>query len=60
MDSGLLDSKEAAKFLRVSPSMLIMLRKKHKLPFVQLGRKVMFKRESLIEFIATCTTTQGE
>jgi excisionase family DNA binding protein len=56
----LLDSKEAAAFLRVSQGTLSMLRKKHKLPFVQIGRRVMFRRDSLVEFINSRTTTQGE
>ena len=57
MDSGLLGSKEAAAFLRVSPSMLVSLRKKHGLPHIQLGRKVMFTRDALVAYLESRTTT---
>jgi len=47
----LLTTKEAAQFLRLSPSALHKLRKEGELPFVQLGKKVFFKRESLVEYV---------
>ncbi len=59
MDSGLMDSKEAAAFLRVSPSTLAMLRKKHGLPYIQLGRKVMFQRDALVTYLESRSTTQS-
>jgi len=59
MDSGLLNSKEAAAFLRVSPSMLVALRKKHGLPYISLGRKVMFHRDALVAYLASRSITQS-
>lgn len=59
MDAGLLDSKEAAAFLRVSPSMLVSLRKKYGLPYIQLGRKVMFKRDALLAYLESRSTTRS-
>lgn len=59
MDSGLLDSKEASAFLRVSPSMLVALRKKHGLPYINLGRKVMFQRDALVAYLASRSITQS-
>jgi excisionase family DNA binding protein len=54
-----MDSKEAAAFLRVSPSTLAMLRKKHGLPYIQLGRKVMFQRDALVTYLESRSTTQS-
>ena len=51
-DSNLMDSKEAAAFLRLSMSALYSLRTKHGLPFVKLGKKVLFSKESLLAYIA--------
>jgi excisionase family DNA binding protein len=59
MDSGLLNSKEASDFLRVSPSMLIALRKHHGLPHIRLGRKVMFSRDALVAYLASHSVTQS-
>jgi len=47
----LLNTKEAAQFLRLSPSAIHKLRKEGSIPFVQLGKKVFFKKESLVEFV---------
>lgn len=59
LESGLLNNKEAAEFLRVSPSMLVNLRKHHGLPYIQLGRKVMFQRDALVTYLASRSTTQN-
>jgi len=50
-DLELLTTKEAAQFLRLSPSAIHKLRKEGELPFVQLGKKVFFKKESLVEYV---------
>lgn len=47
----LLNTKEAAQFLRLSPSAIHKLRKEGRLPFVQLGKKVFFTKSSLIEYV---------
>jgi len=47
----LLTTKEAAQFLRLSPSAIHKLRKEGELPFVQLGKKVFFKKETLVEYV---------
>lgn len=59
MDSGLLNNKEAAEFLRVSPSMLVSLRKEHGLPYVRLGRKIMFRLDALVAYLESRTTTHS-
>lgn len=59
MDAGLLNTKEAAEFLRVSPSTLSVLRKKHGLPYIPLGRKVMFQRDALVAYLDSRSTTQS-
>jgi len=50
-DDGLLTTQEAAKFLRVSLSSLYTMRQEDSLPFVQLGRKVMFRKAALLDYI---------
>lgn len=50
-DLELLTTKEAAQFLRLSPSAIHKLRKEGELPFVQLGKKVFFKKETLVEYV---------
>lgn len=47
----ILTTKEAAQFLRLSPSAVHKLRKEGELPFVQLGKRVFFKKESLVEYV---------
>jgi len=51
MDLGLVNTKEAAEILRVSPSALHKMRNEGELPFVKLGRKVFFKKSSLAEYV---------
>ncbi len=50
-DIELLNTKEAAQVLRLSPSAVHKLRKEGSLPFVKLGKKVFFKKESLVEYV---------
>lgn len=50
-DLELLNTKEAAEFLRVSPSAIHKLRKEGQLPFVQLGKKVFFTKKALVEYV---------
>lgn len=47
----LLNSKEAAALLRISPSALVGLRKTGGLPYVRLGKRILFKREALLDYI---------
>lgn len=47
----LLNTDEAAALLRLSPSALVSLRKTGGLPFVRLGKRVLYKREALLAFI---------
>lgn len=54
----LLSGEEAAEILRVSPSTLAKLRKEQKLPYVPLGKRVYYRRESLLNFINNCETTE--
>lgn len=52
-ETELLTTQEAADFLRVSVSSLYSMRLKDELPFVQLGRKVMFRKDALRDYIET-------
>lgn len=53
----LLTVKEAASMLRLSVSALTALRAEGKLPYVRLGKRVLFKRETLLQFINEHQTT---
>lgn len=53
----LLTVKEAASMLRLSVSALTALRTEGKLPYVRLGKRVLFKRETLLQFINEHQTT---
>lgn len=53
----LLTGKEAAALLRVSQSSLTTLRK-NGLPFIKLGKRVLYKREALLNFIDKQQTTK--
>jgi hypothetical protein len=46
-----LDTEEATKFLRVSVSRLYRMRVDDNLPYIRNGRKLMYKRSELIEFL---------
>ncbi len=46
-----LNSEDAAKVLSVSLSKLYQMRQHDKLPFIKNGRKVMYRRSSLLEFL---------
>jgi len=50
-DLGLLTTKEAAEFMRLSPSAVLKLRMEGKIPFIKLGKKVFFKRDALIAYV---------
>lgn len=52
MESDLMTVKEAAEYLRISVSSVGVLRKKGKLPFVKIGQRVMFRKESLAQYVA--------
>ena len=44
-------TSEAAKQLRVSPSVIHRLRADGELPYVRIGRKVFFKPSTIIEYV---------
>ena len=46
-----LNSEDAAKVLSVSLIKLYMMRQHDQLPFIKNGRKVMYRRSSLLEFL---------
>ena len=46
-----LNSEDAAKFMHVSLSKLYQMRQNDHLPFIKNGRKVMYRRSSLLEFL---------
>lgn len=52
MTDELCTSKEAAAMLRVSPSTVTALRKRGQLAYVQIGRKVLYRKASVLKFIA--------
>lgn len=47
----LLDTKEAAQLLRISQSAVTNLRKNCGLPYIRLGKRVLFKRDALLAYI---------
>lgn len=47
----LLTGKEVAVLLRVSLSTVLKLRSEGKLPFVQIGRKVLYKKSAVDAFM---------
>lgn len=53
----LLTVKEAANVLRLSVSALTALRTAGDLPYVRIGKRVLFKRETLMQFINQHQTT---
>jgi excisionase family DNA binding protein len=50
-DSPLLTAEEAALFLRISEPMVYLLVKREGLPVVRVGRRVLFLRESVINWL---------
>jgi excisionase family DNA binding protein len=46
-----LDNQEAAKYLRISVTALYNLRRNKGLPFIKLGKKVLYSREVLNTFV---------
>lgn len=50
-----LDNQEAAKYLRISVTALYNLRRNKGLPFIKLGKKVLYSREALNNFVKTQT-----
>lgn len=46
-----LDNQEAAKYLRISVTALYNLRRNKGLPFIKLGKKVLYSREALNTFV---------
>lgn len=46
-----LTQQEAMSYLNISRTQLYLLRKKFKIPYTQLGRKLMFKKEDLDDLL---------
>jgi excisionase family DNA binding protein len=51
LETEYLDTAEATRFLRVSVSKLYRMRVDDNLPYIRNGRKVMYKKSELIEFL---------
>lgn len=51
MENEMLTASEAANFLRVSKSTLDKLRKEEGLPYVPLGGRVLYCKESLKQYV---------
>ena len=51
VDERLLTTQEAAEFMGVSKSFLYVMRHNDELPHVMMGRKVMYRKEALIQYI---------
>jgi excisionase family DNA binding protein len=49
--SELLTTKEAADFLRLSPAVIHKLKQDGQLPFVQIRRKVFYRKSALLAMI---------
>jgi len=52
-----LDNQEASEYLRISVTALYNLRRNKGLPFIKLGKKVLYSREALNNFVQTQTKT---
>lgn len=59
MNNKWVDSKEAAKFLKVSLRTLGYMRKQGFIPFSQFKRKIVIKRADLEAFVANHSITKG-
>lgn len=59
MNANLLPSKDAASYLHVTDGTLAVWRCKgrYKIPFVKVGRKVLYRVEDLDAFLASRTRT---
>lgn len=52
-----LSNQEAADYLRISITALYNLRRKKGLPFIKLGKQVLYSREALKDFVNQHTKT---
>jgi excisionase family DNA binding protein len=50
-ESGLLTRAQAARYLTISPRNLDYLRAAGTMPFIQIGRRVLFSRLDLDQFV---------
>lgn len=48
----LLNEKEALALLRISPGTAVTYRKTGRLPFMRIGRKIMYSRNEVMAFLA--------
>jgi excisionase family DNA binding protein len=53
MEQDLLTGKEAAELLRISESTLAKLRREGHVAAVSIGRRVLYRRESVLNFVAS-------
>lgn len=60
-DCELLDERSAAKAIDVAPNTLAVWRStgRYKLPFIKVGRKVRYRREDLLVWLAGRTRAVG-
>ena len=49
-----INAEEAAKFLHIAKQTLYTLTSKRKIPFYKKGKKLLFKRQELEEWISVC------
>ena len=54
IESLLMSERDAAKALSISGRMLAKQRKKGGIPYVRIGRRVLYSRAKLREWIANC------
>jgi excisionase family DNA binding protein len=57
-ESNLLTVKEAAKYLKLSSSMIYKLIKKKKIPFTKIESKYLFSKVKLDEWVDSLTNEQ--
>lgn len=59
IDTDFMNLKEAAMFLRISPSVLYQLNARKKIPCRKIGRKIIFSKKELSEWVMS-GASQGE
>lgn len=58
MEHELMTMKEAAAYLRLSVATLASMKKNGDVPFIRLGRRIMFRKETLLNFVASKEVTK--
>lgn len=59
MNTNILPSKEAADYLHITEGTLAVWRStgRYKIPFIKVGRKVMYRKSDLDDFLCSRTRT---